>query len=100
MLPHSISALQQPSATKPPPPSVPRATGITPPSFATTNKPLPSRLCDPRSQPKCRRKLKLAPTCPIQRADGRGPTFTVNLDENAFCCFEASCQKKGDVIDL
>jgi transposase len=38
--------------------------------------------------------------CPIHRGDGRGRTFSVNLDEGAFCCFEPSCQKKGDVIDL
>jgi DNA primase len=38
--------------------------------------------------------------CPIHRADGRGRTFSVNLAQNVFHCFEASCQKKGDVIDL
>ena len=38
--------------------------------------------------------------CPIHRADGRGRTFSVNLSQNVFHCFEASCQKKGDVIDL
>jgi transposase len=38
--------------------------------------------------------------CPIHRADGRGNTFSVNLDANVFQCFDARCQKKGDVIDL
>jgi transposase len=38
--------------------------------------------------------------CPIHRGDGRGRTFSVNLDENVFHCFDAACQKQGDVIDL
>lgn len=38
--------------------------------------------------------------CPIHRPDSRGRTFSVNLDANVFQCFGASCQKKGDVIDL
>jgi DNA primase len=38
--------------------------------------------------------------CPIHRGDGRGRTFSVNLDDNVFCCFEARCGKQGDVIDL
>lgn len=38
--------------------------------------------------------------CPIHRGDGRGRTFSVNLSENVFCCFDAHCGKKGDVIDL
>jgi transposase len=38
--------------------------------------------------------------CPIHRGDGRGRTFSVNLAENVFHCFDAACQKKGDVIDL
>jgi hypothetical protein len=38
--------------------------------------------------------------CPIHRGDGRGRTFSVNLDENVFQCFDARCAKKGDVIDL
>jgi transposase len=38
--------------------------------------------------------------CPIHHADGRGRTFSVNLAQDVFHCFEASCQKKGDVIDL
>ncbi|MFO0964978.1 MAG: CHC2 zinc finger domain-containing protein [Gemmataceae bacterium] len=37
--------------------------------------------------------------CPIHRGDGRGRTFSVNLEENVFQCFEASCGAKGDVID-
>jgi DNA primase len=39
-------------------------------------------------------------TCPIHRGDARGKTFSVNLSENVFQCFEAKCGKKGDVIDL
>jgi len=38
--------------------------------------------------------------CPIHRGDGRGKTFSVHLDQNVFHCFDAACQKKGDVIDL
>lgn len=38
--------------------------------------------------------------CPIHRGDQRGRTFSVNLDTNAFQCFEKQCGKKGDVIDL
>jgi transposase len=38
--------------------------------------------------------------CPIHRGDGRGRTFSVNLSENVFCCFDARCGKQGDVIDL
>ena len=38
--------------------------------------------------------------CPIHRADGRGRTFSVNLDENVFHCFDAKCGQQGDVIDL
>jgi transposase len=38
--------------------------------------------------------------CPIHRADGRGRTFSVNLKEGVFCCFDARCGRKGDVIDL
>jgi transposase len=51
-----------------------------------------SRLRGPGSQKRC--------PCPIHRADGRGRTFSVNLSDNVFHCFDASCQKKGDVIDL
>ena len=38
--------------------------------------------------------------CQIHRGDGRGRTFSVNLQENVFCCFDARCGKQGDVIDL
>jgi transposase len=38
--------------------------------------------------------------CPIHRGDGRGRTFSVNLTENVFCCFDSRCGKQGDVIDL
>jgi DNA primase len=39
-------------------------------------------------------------TCPIHRGDARGRTFSVNLAENVFQCFELKCGQKGDVIDL
>ena len=38
--------------------------------------------------------------CPLHRGDGRGRSFSVNLTQNAFHCFDAGCGKKGDVIDL
>ena len=38
--------------------------------------------------------------CPIHRGDGRGRTFSVNLHENGFQCFDVRCAAKGDVIDL
>jgi transposase len=38
--------------------------------------------------------------CPIHRGDGRGRTFSVNLQEDVFTCFDARCGKQGDVIDL
>jgi hypothetical protein len=38
--------------------------------------------------------------CPIPRGDGRGRTFSVNLEDNVFHCFDARCGKHGDVIDL
>jgi CHC2 zinc finger/Transposase IS116/IS110/IS902 family len=38
--------------------------------------------------------------CPIHRADGRGRTFSVHLEDNVFHCFDARCGKQGDVIDL
>jgi hypothetical protein len=38
--------------------------------------------------------------CPIHRGDGRGRTFSVNLQTNAYQCFDARCGSKGDVIDL
>jgi transposase len=38
--------------------------------------------------------------CPIHRGDGRGRTFSVNLQDNVFTCFDARCGQQGDVIDL
>jgi len=38
--------------------------------------------------------------CPIHRGDGRGRSFSANLAENVFHCFEAACGQKGDIIDL
>jgi transposase len=38
--------------------------------------------------------------CPIHRGDGRGRTFSVNLDDNVFHCFDAACARHGDIIDL
>jgi hypothetical protein len=38
--------------------------------------------------------------CPIHRPDGRSRTFSVNLQENVFHCFDTRCGQQGDVIDL
>jgi transposase len=38
--------------------------------------------------------------CPLHRGDARGRTFSVNLDEHVFQCFDPKCGQKGDVIDL
>jgi transposase len=38
--------------------------------------------------------------CPLHRGDARGRTFSVNLNENVFHCFDKKCGQKGDVIDL
>ncbi len=53
---------------------------------------LTAKLRGPGAQKRC--------ACPIHRADGRGRTFSVHLEQNVFHCFDARCQKKGDVIDL
>jgi transposase len=39
--------------------------------------------------------------CPLHdQGNGKGRTFSVQLDNNVFQCFDAKCGKKGDVIDL
>jgi transposase len=38
--------------------------------------------------------------CPLHRGDARGRTFSVNLADNVFHCFDKQCGRKGDVIDL
>lgn len=38
--------------------------------------------------------------CPIHRGDGRGRTFSANLDDNVYQCFDAKCGSQGDAIDL
>jgi transposase len=38
--------------------------------------------------------------CPLHRGDGRGRTFSVNLDDHVFCCHAKTCGRHGDVIDL
>jgi transposase len=38
--------------------------------------------------------------CPLHRGDARGRTFSVNLEENVWQCFDKKCGQKGDVIDL
>jgi transposase len=53
---------------------------------------LTPRLRGPGAQRRC--------ACPIHRGDGRGRTFSVHLEQNAFQCFDAKCAAKGDVIDL
>jgi hypothetical protein len=37
--------------------------------------------------------------CPLHRGDGRGRTFSVNLEANVFHGFDKGCAKEGDVID-
>jgi DNA primase len=51
-----------------------------------------SRLRGSGSQRRC--------ACPIHRGDARGRTFSVHLEENVFQCFDKTCGKHGDVIDL
>jgi hypothetical protein len=38
--------------------------------------------------------------CPLHRGDGRGRSFSVNLETNVFQCFDKQCGQKGDGIDL
>jgi transposase len=38
--------------------------------------------------------------CPIHKGHARGRTFSVNLEDNVFTCFDARCGQRGDVIDL
>lgn len=38
--------------------------------------------------------------CPIHRGDGRGRTFSVNVETNVYQCFDDRCRSQGDVIDL
>jgi transposase len=38
--------------------------------------------------------------CPLHRGDGRGRTFSVNLEAHVFQCFAKECGHKGDAIDL
>ncbi|HTU19868.1 MAG TPA: transposase [Gemmataceae bacterium] len=38
--------------------------------------------------------------CPLHRGDGRGRTFSVNLEADVFQCFDKGCGQKGDLIDL
>jgi transposase len=38
--------------------------------------------------------------CLLHRGDGRGRTFSVNLEAHVFQCFDKKCAQKGDVIDL
>jgi len=40
--------------------------------------------------------------CPLHRQEGPSPgrTFSVNLEQQVFHCFEARCGIQGDVIDL
>jgi transposase len=53
---------------------------------------LTPRLRGPATQKRC--------ACPIHRGDARGRTFSANLEDNVFHCFDAACAAKGDVIDL
>jgi DNA primase len=38
--------------------------------------------------------------CPLHRGDARGRSFRVHLTDKVFQCFDKSCGRKGDVIDL
>jgi hypothetical protein len=38
--------------------------------------------------------------CPLHRGDARGRTFSENLDDHVFQCFDPKCGQKGDIIDL
>lgn len=38
--------------------------------------------------------------CPIHRGNGRSRTFSVNLEQHVFHCFDKGCGAEGDVIDL
>jgi transposase len=38
--------------------------------------------------------------CPLHHGHRRSRTFSVNLKDNVFTCFDARCGKQGDVIDL
>jgi len=38
--------------------------------------------------------------CPLHRGDGRGRSFSVNLEAHVFQCFDKQCGQKGDLIDL
>jgi CHC2 zinc finger len=53
---------------------------------------LTGRLTGSGSQRRC--------ACPIHRGDGRGRTFSVNLETNVYQCFDGRCGSKGDVLDL
>src|SRR6266511_3708429 len=53
---------------------------------------LPARLRGTGPQRRC--------ACPLHRGYARGRTFSVNLDENVFHCFDKKCGQKGDEIDL
>lgn len=53
---------------------------------------LAARLKGPGARRRC--------ACPIHRGDGRGRTFSVNLESNVYQCFDARCRSQGDVIDL
>ena len=39
-------------------------------------------------------------SCPIHNPGGGGRSFSVNLTDNVWHCFDAGCSRQGDVIDL
>ena len=74
-------------------PEAPRGYGpVTFPHFHFESPMLPKPTSVPLSAQRC--------ACPINRGDARGRTFSVNLDDNVYQCFDATCQSKGDVINL
>jgi transposase len=38
--------------------------------------------------------------CPLHQGDGRGRTFSVNLEQHVYHCFATQCGSQGDVLDL
>jgi transposase len=38
--------------------------------------------------------------CPIHSSDKRQRTFSVNLEKNAFRCFDSACRSQGNTLDL
>jgi hypothetical protein len=46
------------------------------------------------------RRHRVSRACPLHRGDARGRTFSVNLADNVFQCFDKHFGQKGDILDL